>query len=268
MNNVPIFDSLTHPMPNGNWLTPDYNGRNSIQDLFSEMEVNNIQWALAVGMGSKIGGYQEENYAAFIRGHSTNLFPVAFLDFDVLTSGISVVVYLRRLKSLGYVGIKIHPRLSSVDLFTPLMVELIKEANQLELAVLLCTYFWGKDRKTCSNTPEKLLTLLCEVPDEKLILLHGGAVRLLEVAEMARHFQNILVDLSFTMCKYEGSSIDLDIRYLFEKFDRRICIGSDSPEFGVSKLRERFEYLTEGLDNTKKKSIGYQNLQTYIGAGL
>jgi len=78
----------------------------------------------------------------------------------------------------------------------------------------------------------------------------------------------VLLDLSFTLCKYEGSSIDLDIRYLFEKFDRRICIGSDSPEFDLSKLRQRFNQLTEGLDIVKKKNIGFQNLQAYVGADL
>lgn len=268
MNSVPIFDSLTHPMPNGNWLTPKYDGQNSVQFLLSAMEVNNIQWALAVGMGSKVGGYQEDNYASFIRSQSAKLFPVAFVDFEALESGISVGEYLRRLKRLGYVGIKIHPRLASINLSNAFLVDLIKEANQLGLVVLLCTYFWSKDKKLCSYNPEQLLTLLCEVPDEKIVLLHGGAAKLLEVAEIARQFQGALLDLSFTICKYEGSSIDLDIRYLLEKLDRRVCVGSDSPEIGLSKLRERFELLTEGLDEAKKINIGFRNLQTHIGVDL
>ena len=268
MNSVPIFDSLTHPMPNGNWLVPKYDGENTIQLLLSEMEENNVEWALAVGMGSKVGGYQEKAYASFIKDHSANLFPIAFLDFEVLASGTSVGKYLLRLKNLGYVGIKIHPRLASINLSNPLLVDLIKESNQLGLVVLLCTYFWSKDKKLCSNTSEQLLVLLCEVPDEKIVLVHGGAVRLLEVAEIARHFQGALLDLSFTICKYEGSSIDLDIRYLFEKFDLRVCVGSDSPEIGLSKLRERFELLTDGLNETKKSNIGYRNLQIHIGVDL
>jgi predicted TIM-barrel fold metal-dependent hydrolase len=265
MNNVPIFDSLTHPMPNESWLIPKYDGQNSVSHLLSAMAVSNVQWALTVGMGVSIGGYQEKNYASFIRSNSDNLFPVAFLNFDVLDSGTSVAEYLFRLKKLGYVGIKIHPRLSSIDLSNIFLASVIKEANQLGLIILLCTYFWSKNKKLCSIGPEQLLTLLCEVPDEKIVLVHGGAVRLLEVAEIARQFQGVFLDLSFTLCKYEGSSIDLDIRYLFEKFDRRVCVGSDSPEFGLPKLRERFNLLTEGLDEVKKKNIGFRNLQTYIG---
>lgn len=268
MNSTPIFDSLTHPMPNGNWLTPTQDRLNSAQRLLSAMQANHVQWALAVGMGPKTGGYQEEHYASFIRAQSANLFPVAFLDFEVLESGTPVAEYLRRLKNLGYVGIKIHPRISGISFSNAHLPQLIKEANQLGLAVLLCTYFWSKDKKLRTNTQEQLLALLCEVPDEKIVLLHGGAVRLLEVAEMARQFPRVLVDLSFTLCKYEGSSIDLDIRYLFEKFDQRVCVGSDSPEIGLAKLRERFDLLTEGLDETKKNNIGYRNLQNHTGLGL
>ena len=255
-------------MPNGSWLLPKYDGQNTVQHLLSAMAASNVQWALAVGMGSKVGGYQEENYASLVRGTSDNLFPVAFVDFEVLESGTSVGEYLRKLKRLGYVGIKIHPRFSSINLSNSRLPELIKEANQLGLVILLCTYFWSKDKKLCSYNPEQLLMLLCEVPEEKIILVHGGAVRLLEVAEIVRQFQGALLDLSFTLCKYEGSSIDLDIRYLFEKLDRRVCVGSDSPEIGLFKLRERFNLLTEGLNDMKKSNIGYRNLQTYLGFDL
>ena len=265
MNSVPIFDSLTHPMPDGSWLAPVSSGKNTVQALLASMEENNIQWALAVGMGAKVGGYEERGYASFIRNQSERLFPVAFADFEVLDAGVPVGMYLRRLRGLGYVGIKIHPRLSRIGLSNEFLPRLIREANQIGLCVLLCTYSWGKDKSLCGNTPEQLHALLCEVPDERVILLHGGAVRLLEVAEIVRHFQGTLLDLSFTICKYEGSSLDLDIKYLFEKFDRRLCIGSDSPEFSQCCLRNRFEQLAAGLSDEKRNNIAFRNIQTHIG---
>lgn len=268
MTSIPIFDSLTHPMPNANWLNPKYEGRNSIKRLLAEMVENNVQWALAVGMGPSIGGYHESSYASFIREHSDQLLPVAFMDFNIWDRGVPVIDYLRRLKSLGYVGIKIHPRISNICFSNGNLPELIKEANKLNLVVLLCTYFWSSEKNLSSNTPENLLSLLCEVPDEKIVLLHGGTVRLFEVMEIARQFPKAILDLSFTLCKYEGSSIDLDIQYIFENFDRRICIGSDSPEFSLFKLRERFEYLARDLGTEKKENIGFRNLKSYIGLGI
>lgn len=268
MNSTPIFDSLTHPTPHGSWLTPSWKGNNTVPALLTSMEENNIQWAFAVGMGAKVGGYEEANYAPFIRSQSEKLFPVAFVDFKVLDAGIPFGAYLRKLRSLGYFGIKIHPRLSQINFSNKFLPSLIREANQIGLCVMICTYFWGKDKSLCANTPEQLQALLCEVPDERLILLHGGAVRLLEVAEIVRHFQRTLLDLSFTICKYEGSSLDLDIKYLFEKFDRRLCLGSDSPEFTQYALRDRFELLSAGLNEEKKTNIAFRNIQTHIKAIL
>jgi len=264
MNSIPIFDSLTHPMPNGNWLIPRYDGQNTIERLNNEMKANNVGWGLAVGMGRNIGGYSEEGYASFVLDNSNSLFPVAFFDFRILNSGVTVKDYLNRLKAIGYVGIKIHPRLSSVNAQNPFLKEIITISNSIGLAILFCTYFWSKDKNLCAYGPEQLMIMLSDVPTEKIILIHGGAVRLLEVAEIARQFENVLLDLSLTLCKWEGSSLDHDIRFLFNKFDRRICIGSDGPEFGQSDLRRRFEYFAQGVSVDKLENIAFKNLGAHL----
>ncbi len=267
MNEVPIFDSLTHPMPSGGWIRVQEEGSNFIESLLDDMALHNIKWAFAVGMGKAIGGYREDDYAAFVRSRSNNLYPVAFVEFDGLKNNAAVREYIRKLKRLGYVGIKIHPRLSGIRLSNAILPALIKEANNHDLVVLLCTYFWDANESSYSNSPEGLHLLLCEVPSEKIVLLHGGGVRLLEVMEIARQFKNTMLDLSFTLCKYEGSSLDMDIRYLFENFDRRICIGSDSPEIDLGYFRQRFESLVDGLHEEKIHNIAYCNLQKYTGLG-
>ena len=82
---------------------------------------------------------------------------------------------------------------------------------------------------------------------------------------MAYVFKNVLFDLSYTLCNYEGSSIDLDIRYLFKKFDRRICIGSDFPEITIDKLRKRFDYFSVDIEYKKAINIAYKNIEEYLG---
>jgi len=265
MPSIPIFDSLTHPMPNGRWLDSSPQIGNSTSQLLTNMASANVNWALAVGMGGGIGGYDERTYASFIRNSSENIFPVAFAEFDSIGRPADVIGYLRQIRNLGYVGIKIHPRISNIDYSNRFLVPLIAEANQQGLLVLLCTYFWSSNKLSCGCCPEQLLSLLCEIPEERIILLHGGGVRLLEVAEIVRLFPNAILDLSFTICKYAGSSIDADIRYLFRTFDRRICVGSDSPEFGLTFLRNRFDHFSEGLDDEKVANIAHLNLMKCIG---
>jgi len=264
MSSIPIFDSLMHPMPDKGWLDPSYAGKNDIEDQLDSMRQHNIRWGLAVGLGPTIGRYNETSYADFVRQHANFLYPVAYCDFTELQREANIEPYLSRLKSLGYIGIKIHPRIADVTFDHPLLDKIISSANQLGLSVLLCTYFWTREGRTGSGGLGGLANLLAKIPDEKLVLLHGGAVRLLEMAEVARQFPSVLLDLSFTLCKYEKSSLDADIRYLFNKFDQRICIGSDNPEFCHGDLRRRFEEFSSGLDSEKASNIAYRNLQRHL----
>jgi len=83
--------------------------------------------------------------------------------------------------------------------------------------------------------------------------------------EICRPYQNVLLDLSFKLCRYEGSSVDLDIRYLFQNFDQRICVGSDNPQFSLAQFRRRFDELTAGLDREKSLNAAHRNLRSFIG---
>jgi predicted TIM-barrel fold metal-dependent hydrolase len=268
MNDIPIFDSLTHPTMNGRWMHEKYGHKNTLDELLLQMSRANIKWAFAVGMGVGIGAYIEDKYAQYINSKANNVFPVAFMDYNVIKdqSGDSVIQkYIERLVDLGYRGIKIHPRIANVPYLDPRNAEIIKTADQQGLNVLLCTYPYHASSLYLQNTIDNLFSLLLRIENSKLILLHGGAVQLMQVCEIARHFPNVLVDLSFTLCKYEKSSIDDDIFYLFNSFDRRICIGSDSPEFSPECLRNRFNYFSIDLDVDKKVNIAYKNLLEFSG---
>lgn len=265
MHNVPIFDSLTHPMPLGSWINSDYGGLNKIEYILADMRQNNVGWAFAIGMGEKIGGYKENSYSAYIYNNSDNLFPVAYLDFSQVKAckgGINT--YISRIKSLGYVGIKIHPRFSKINIDHIDVVQALRAANKVGLIVFICSYFWGGKETNRTNTPEALERLLDKSPETSMVLLHGGGVRILEYSEVVRAYPNVILDLSFTLCRYQGSSVDLDISYLFHKFDQRICVGSDSPEHTHAELRQRFDHFSKGLDKHKIENIGYKNLKTLI----
>lgn len=268
---VPIFDSLTHPMPDGNWIHKKYDGRNTLPHLHDSMKEQGINWAIACGMGSNIGSYSEENYAEFVIKNNTSeavtLYPIAFIEVEKirLLDKVELFEYLRGLIKLGYIGVKLHPRFAKFNFEDRFLSEFIIECSKLGLGVFLCTYIWGKG---CCNqsTPEALMRLTEKLSkhNANVILVHGGGVRLLEYVEIARAFDNVLLDLSLTICKYEGSSIDMDLRFCFEKFDRRICIGSDGPEYSSRDLRERFEYLSNNLTIEKKQNIAFKNIYNFL----
>ncbi|KFB70967.1 MAG: hypothetical protein AW09_003931 [Candidatus Accumulibacter phosphatis] len=67
------------------------------------------------------------------------------------------------------------------------------------------------------------------------------------------------------LCENEGNSVDLDLAFLFRHFDRRICIGTDWPEYSPRQVRERFEEFTGDLPDDQRHNIAYRNLYHFLG---
>lgn len=263
MSDIPIFDSLTHPTLDGNWILPRYPNVSNIRELKQQMKKSNTLWSFAVGM-KDIGGYRQDDFIRFVESYSDSdsiLFPIAYFNPEDKTLN-HLKDELKTIKQSGFVGIKLHPRISNFQ-FSNHIADIIKEANLVGLSVLLCTYCYGQGNAS-KNTPVIMMEMLQQCSGAKVILLHAGSVRLLEYMEIARAFPNVLLDLSLTLCKYEGSSLDLDISFMFKNFDRRICVGSDFPEFSLMKLRERFEYFSEGLDRFKIENIAHRNTLSFL----
>ena len=95
--------------------------------------------------------------------------------------------------------------------------------------------------------------------------MHGFDVSVLKAHSIVRHNQFLTLDLSMTILKYDGSSVDNDISFLFENFDRRICIGSDYPEWNFGKLEKKLKKLGDSLSYEKLKNIYYGNVENILG---
>ncbi len=264
MRSIPIFDSLAHPTVDGNWIMPRYKGAANLDNLQKQMKEANVKWAFAVGMEG-IGSYSQKEYVEYLKDENGTLFPIAFYYPSDNKIGV-IKRELSEIKKMGYVGIKLHPRISNFTIDENI-AEIIKLANEFKLICMLCTYCYG-DNLANRSTPESLMQMLSKTAGSKVILTHGGTVRLLEYMEIARAHNNVLLDLSFTLCKYKGSSLDLDIAFLFQQFDRRICIGSDFPEISLMQLRERFEFFANDISIEKQQNIAYRNIANFCDINI
>jgi len=126
---------------------------------------------------------------------------------------------------------------------------------------MVCTLFQGAGAPVSFDA---LGAMLDRAGDAKVILVHACGARLLEVRELVAPFPNVLLDLSYTMFRYEGSSLDLDMRWLLANFDRRTCVGTDYPYRDLKALRARFRSLSSGLPAEKVKNVSYYNLQAFV----
>jgi hypothetical protein len=260
MRDLPLFDSLTHPTLDGKWIS-GAPGNNTLSQLEAEMDANNVGWACAVGMKG-IGDYELAAYADHIRSASKKIFPVAYYDFNESDSAREINRQLDDIHRCGYSAIKIHPRFSRINLRGPGLRAVLFEAGARGLPVLLCTFLYGQPPLPPFPYQE-FGPLLSDLPaDARVILLHGGDVNVRGLMEIIQPYPKILLDLSFTLCRYQGSSVDLDIRHLFDRFDDRICVGSDNPQFSLAKFRRRFNELSDGVELEKRLNVAHRNLRS------
>ena len=256
---IPILDSLAHPTLTGRWLGRDEDAR--FETLTAQAREAGFEACCAIGMAN-VEDYEHARFMAQCRAHD-GLVPVA--GFDPTSCG-SIADEMARVSALGYRAIKVHPRFFKRSLDMSGLEETFRRAADAELVVFYCTYMHCALSDYPTADPlYSLIGLLKRVPDVRMVLVHGGDVSLLRYAELVRFNANLLLDLSLTIMKYEGSSIDDDIRFLFRRFDRRICIGTDFPEYSPAELRARFEHFSDGISEEKKRNIGYRNLRSFLG---
>lgn len=255
---IPLFDSLTHPTVDGGWLATSRDAR--VAPLLEALRASGFAKACAVGLAGT-NGYDHAAFAALCRPHEA-LVPVAGID----PRAPDLLAQLDAVRDLGFRAIKLHPRLSGFALDDAALETALAGARDRELPVMLCTYLHAPiERYPASDPLYALAATLKRVPGVRMILVHGGDVDLLRWAQLARHDERLLLDVSYTMMKYEGSSLDADLRYLFSSFHRRICIGSDHPEWPHAQVRERFERLTTGLSDEARSDAGHRSLARFLG---
>ena len=250
----PIFDCVTHPAMDGDWVHPRWAGGNTFQSLRGELEAANSPWAFAVTMGAD-AGWELEKYVQACTQPGPKLFPVAWCD-PVVPPDFAAV------QAMGYCGIKMHPRLGGFEVSDPRLPDLIQAAHAVGLISFLCT--WPpRDANALPGGLPALERLLNDTSDCRKILLHAGGPRLTEVVSMAESREDVLLDLSYTLCT--GRVSDDELCTVLADIPGRFCVGSDSPEISPSELRTRFDLLTADLDATTRENIACGNLFAFTG---
>jgi predicted TIM-barrel fold metal-dependent hydrolase len=253
-----LFDSLTHPTIDGGWLSTDRDAR--VEPLLAALRENGFGRACAVGLPG-VNGYDHAAFAALCRPHE-ELVPVAGVD----PHAPDIAAQFDAIRELGYRAVKLHPRLSSFRLDDDVFVAALQAARDRDLVVFLCTYLHTSIPAYPPHDPiYALVRSLQSAPGVRVVLLHGGDVDLLRWAQVARHDEHLLLDVSYTLMKYPGSSLDADLRYLFSHFHRRTCIGSDHPEWPHDRVRARFDELTAGLSDEAQADVGHRSLSRFLG---
>jgi predicted TIM-barrel fold metal-dependent hydrolase len=259
MSTIALFDSLSHPTLSGDWFGRGVDA--SFETLARDMQGADFARACAVGLAGQ-EGYDHAAFAARCRAF-TQLVPVAGVAPKPTAE---IDRELDMVRDLGFHGIKLHPRTSHFGYHESRLADTFRSAARRGLPVFLCTYFHASIEHYPTADPLYALAhALRAAPDVRLVLLHGGTVELMRWMQFVRHMPNILFDISFTLMRYRGSSMDADLAWLFQGFEDRTCIGTDHPECRHADVRIRFEELASRGTSEAIRKIGGLNLSRFLG---
>ncbi|WP_108444429.1 amidohydrolase family protein [Halomonas denitrificans] len=252
---IPFFDSLTHVSKDGSWL-----GRNQFDAGLERLLVEAKRIPDYRACLVNIHGYQDNDHLEEVARRYPELFvPIAGFDPSIHENEKSIRKELAELSERNFAGIKLHPRLNGYDPLDKNCIYTIREASSFNLVVFIDTLF-RQLRVMTRHTPDIIDKIAHSCPDSKIVLLHGGGTSMLDVYEVVRMRKNLTMDISFSMMRYRGSSLDMDIKFIARTLDQRVTFGSDFPEYTPKECLDVALRLVENLPENKVENIFHLNL--------
>ena len=257
--NIEFFDSNSHPNVHGQWLGKIQN--NTFMELNQSIVKNKMMGSLAVGIDN-IDNYDIDSFINECNKYE-NIIPIAGIN----PTEKDFKDRIKKIKNLGYKGIKIHPRFSQIDLIKDkdLIFENINFCGEHHLTVLFCTYFNDREKGFIIEKPGDYINdLLTSCKKIKIVLMHSGFSLYEEFLSNFINFSNVLFDFSYTVMKMLEDNKRKSLTKLLNKHYGRICVGSDWPEYSHEELLNKLHYLLQDFDEFKIKKITHTNLLEYI----
>jgi predicted TIM-barrel fold metal-dependent hydrolase len=171
---------------------------------------------------------------------------------------------VKQIKAQGFAGIKLHPRLNGYDPLDAKCLAAIDAAGEQGLVIFLDTLFRRPGLAT-RHAPDVIDHLAAACPDTRMVLLHGTGPTMMELYEIVRCYDHLLLDLSYTLMRYRGSTrLDADMHFLMKSTDQLVTVGSDFPEYTVQDTVGRIRELTQGIEPHRVDNVTHLNLERFF----
>lgn len=176
----------------------------------------------------------------------------------------------RAVNDLGYIGLKLHPRLQEFSVEEDNVAGILKTAGEYKVPVLIDGFPDGTHLQQGFHAL-KYAELARKVPDTNIIIGHMGGHHVLDFMMLAKRNPNIYFDISYSFLYYRGSSIPQNMIYAMKsmRFDR-IFYGSDYPDRPLDlTLRDSLEIFNEhSVAKDDLDKILYANAAEFFGFPL
>ncbi|MCX6237717.1 MAG: amidohydrolase family protein [Bacteroidia bacterium] len=173
---------------------------------------------------------------------------------------------LEGIELLGFIGLKLHPRLQGFNLENKNTIQLVQYAGEIGVPVIIDAFPDGTFLMD-GFSPLSYANLAQKCPKTKMVWAHMGGHRVIEFMLLAKRLQNVFFDFSYSLLYFQESSIPQDMVFSMRsmKFDR-IFYGSDYPDRTVEKsLKMTLKILRrQKLNESEIDKIMYGNAQKFF----
>lgn len=171
------------------------------------------------------------------------------------------------IETLGYIGLKLHPRLQQFDVADAHTVKLVRAAGEMNVPVLIDAFPDG-DHLMQGFSPLKYAALAKAAPETRMVWAHMGGHHVLDFMMLAKRLKNVYFDFSYSLLYYGTSSIPGDMVYAMRsmRFDR-IFYGSDYPDRTIAATLEgtRQTLQRQGLTEPEIARLMGGNAREFLG---
>lgn len=146
---------------------------------------------------------------------------------------------LRHLAECGVRSITFHPYLQEVACDAwPAALAYARKAERLGMFICVCTAYGSRNIYNIEVLP--FATAVAEAVDCPVVFAHCGGAKVIDAMLVADAYPNVLLETSFSLSYWLGSSVEIDMAYAMRKLGvGRWLFGSDAP----------FVPMTQALDD-------------------
>lgn len=229
----------------------------TLTGLINSMKENGITYSVVLPVVTKPSQFETVNaYATEITGKN------GILSFGGIHPDTEDYKdKLDQIKSMGLLGIKLHPDYQDTFVDDPKMVQIIQYASEIGLIVILHAGIDVGLPEPVHCPPEKALKMLEQVnlDKAKIVLAHTGGFGQWDDVEKYIVGKNIWLDISYSMDQMEDAQF---LRIVRNHGTNRILFASDSPWGSQKDAKEHLKKL--GFTEEEIDSILYQNAASLL----
>jgi predicted TIM-barrel fold metal-dependent hydrolase len=174
------------------------------------------------------------------------------------------------IRNLGFIGLKLHPRLQNFQVDSESVVRLVNFAGELGVPVLIDAFPDGTHLMQGFN-PMRYASLAQKTKNTRTIWAHMGGHHVLDFMMLAKRLPNVFMDTSYSLLYYRDSAVTKNIVYAMKSMKyEKIFYGSDYPDRPLNEsLKLSIQELrNQGLnDETMLKKILWKNANDFFFNG-